>query len=216
MRSIKEYSLYLVISEECCLGRSALEVAERAIAGGVDIVQMREKNKSLQELVSIGKDFSALCRSRQVTFIVNDDPALARRVGADGVHLGQEDVERFSIEMARDAIGPDKVIGISTHSLQQLAKTLGEDVDYVAFGPVFPTRTKDYHIGTGDIREVMRIARKPVFFIGGMNLSSVDTIFNKGGRNIAMMRGVTEADDITTRVRVFKERLTRQAEAATI
>jgi len=205
--------LYLVISEECCLGRSALEIAERAVAGGVDIVQMREKNKSVQELVKIGKGLAALCKKGGAMFIVNDDPMLAQRVGADGVHLGQEDTERFSIEMARDAVGPDRIIGISTHSLTLFEKAMGEDVDYVAFGPVFPTKTKDYHIGTGDIREVVRLARKPVFFIGGIDLSNVDTILGEGGRNIAMIRGITEADDIEARAREFKGRLVRQAEA---
>ncbi len=216
MKTIKDHSLYLVISEECCMGRDPVEIAKEAIAGGVDIIQMREKNKSLQELVRLGKGLAAVCKGSGAMFIVNDDPMLVHRVGADGVHLGQEDIERFSIGMARDAIGPDRIIGISTHSLKQFEKAMGEDIDYAAFGPVFPTKTKDYHIGAGDIKKVVALARKPVFFIGGIDLSNIDTILGEGGRNIALIRSITEADDIEARARELKGRLVRQAEATEV
>jgi thiamine-phosphate pyrophosphorylase len=212
MRLIRDHSLYLVISEEYGAGRSALEIAGSSIGGGVDIMQMREKKKPMQELVRAGKGLAALCKSRGVIFIVNDDPVLAMEVGADGVHLGQEDAERFSVRTARGILGPDGVIGASTHSLEQLEKVMAEDVDYAAFGPIFPTKTKDYSIGTRDIKEAMRLARKPVFFIGGIDLSNIDVILDEGGRNIALIRGITEAPDIELRTRQFKERLIRKKE----
>ena len=100
MQKIKEYSLYLIITEEYGRGRSALEIARAAIAGGVDIIQMREKNKPRPELIELGKKLSDLCRDNGVIFIVNDDPEIAKETGADGVHLGQEDIKKHSVEAA--------------------------------------------------------------------------------------------------------------------
>jgi thiamine-phosphate pyrophosphorylase len=207
MKTIKDKSLYLVISEECCMGRSILEIAENAIAGGVDIVQMREKKKSLQELVKIGKDLGALCERKGAMFIVNDDPMLAQRIGADGVHLGQEDIDHFPLMTVRDIIGQEKMIGISTSSRDQFKKANEADVDYIAFGPIFPTTLKDHHIGTDDIEYVVDIARKPVFFIGGINLSNIDDILSRGGQNIAVIRAITEAGDIRSGAKQLKDKI---------
>lgn len=207
MKTIKDRSLYLVIGEECCAGRSLLETAEKAIAGGVDIVQMREKKKSLQELVKIGKDLSLLCKRMGAMFIVNDNPMLTQRIGADGVHLGQEDLERFPLMTVRDIIGPEKIIGISTGSRAQFEKANETDADYIAFGPVFETPLKEGPVGTGDIEYLMRIAKKPVFFIGGISLDNIDDILSKGGRNVAVIRAITQARDVTSNVRKLKNRL---------
>jgi thiamine-phosphate pyrophosphorylase len=215
MRRI-DNSLYLVISEEFGRGRSAEEIAKAAISGGVDILQLRDKNKSVQELFEIGARILALCKEKNVIFIVNDDPMLAKRIGADGVHLGQDDIERFSIDKARDAVGPNRMIGVSTHSIDQVKKAMGEDIDYIAFGPIFPTKAKNYCLGTNDIRKVMELSRKPVFFIGGIDLSNMDKVLLEGARNIAMIRGITEADDIAVRTRQFKEKLKDRKEADVI
>jgi len=208
MRKINDHSLYLVISEEYGQGRSAMEIASLAIAGGVDIIQMREKRKEKDGLVKLGSELAELCGNRGVIFIVNDDPALAREVGADGVHLGQEDIKRWPVDEARRSVGNDKLIGVSTHSLGQFKKANKEDVDYIAFGPIFPTKTKDYFLGTGDAPKVMKIARKPVFLIGGINLSNIDELLVLGASNIALIRGIAEAGDIVSKTRQFKNRIT--------
>jgi thiamine-phosphate pyrophosphorylase len=213
VKTIRDRSLYLVISEEYAMGRSALEVARRAIAGGVDMIQMREKARPDQELVGMAKALSALCRRSGAIFIVNDDPSLARRADADGVHLGQGDMARFPVKTVRGIVGPDRLIGVSTHSLDELRKAMDEDIDYLAFGPVFPTKTKDYSIGTEDVKRAAGIARKPVFFIGGIDLSNIDIVLGEGGRNIALIRAITEADDIETRTRRLKERIVGHKEA---
>lgn len=214
MRTIKENSLYLVISEEYCMGKPVLQVAREAIAGGVDIIQMREKRKSLQELIGLGKDIAALCKEHDVSFIVNDDPLLAKRLDADGVHLGQEDMSRFSIDMARDAVGPDRIIGISTHSVDQFKKGLSADIDYMAYGPLFATKTKPYSIGTADVGTIMTLATKPVFFIGGITLENIDQVLDLGGRNVGLIRAITESKDITKSARELKEKLMRKRESA--
>lgn len=207
MEKITDHSLYLVISEEYGKGRGALEIARPAIAGGVDIIQLREKHKSKDELARLGTKLCKLCKETGVIFIVNDDVNLAKDLDADGVHLGQEDIKDCSIKDARRILGKDKIIGVSTHSLEQFEKANKEGIDYIAFGPMFPTKTKDYYLGTNDVDEVLRIARKPVFFIGGINLSNIDEILSKGARNIALIRGILEADDITARTKEFRERL---------
>jgi thiamine-phosphate pyrophosphorylase len=207
MKKIKNDSLYLVITEEYGKGRSAMEIARFAIEGGVDIIQMREKNKPKDELIGMGKDLARICKANDVIFIVNDDPALAAEVGADGVHLGQEDALKYSTGKARKALGPDKIIGISTHSMAQFTAANDSGVDYIAFGPVFETKTKDYFIGTEEIAKVLNIAKKPVFFIGGINLVNIREVLNRGAKGVALIRGITEADDITKITGEFKKAL---------
>jgi len=206
---IKDHSIYLVITEECCRGRKAIDIAEAAIAGGVDMIQMREKGKPQGELLGLGKQLAALCKEKSVIFIVNDNPVLAKEVNADGVHLGQEDLKQCPINKAREIIGSNKIIGISTHSVKEFETANGEDVDYIAFGPVFPTKTKDYFLGTNDMPKVLEIARKPVFFIGGINLSNMGELLALGATNIALIRGITEAEDMAGVAGMFKERLLR-------
>lgn len=205
MKRIKDYSLYLVISEEYGSGRSAIEIAEYAIKGGVDVIQMREKNRSREDLIGLGRGLSRLCKDKDVTFIVNDDPMLAKEVDADGVHLGQEDIKLFSLDMSRCLLGRKKIVGISTHSVEQFEDANEKDFDYVAFGPIFETKTKDYFIGTEGITRVLNIAKKPVFFIGGIDLVNISNCLNSGAKNIALIRGITEADDIAKRTKEFKK-----------
>lgn len=212
MQKIKDNSLYLVISEEYGNGLSAMEIARRAIAGGVDIIQMREKGKSAEELVALGKNLSRLCKNNRVTFIVNDDPSLAQNVGADGVHLGQEDIKKYPIEETRKILGEGRIIGVSTHSVEQFRESNEKEFDYIAFGPLFETETKDYFLGTDDVGEIVRIAKGRVFFIGGINLSNIKGLLQKGAKNIALIRGILKADDITSQTKRFKDAIKEGAE----
>ncbi len=207
MKIPEDLTLYLVITEECGKGRSALEIAKAAIAGGADIIQMREKDKPREELIGLGKILAQLCKDEGVIFIVNNDPFIAKAAGADGLHLGQEDIERYPLKEARKVVGPDKIIGISTHSMEQFTRANGEDFDYIAFGPIFETKTKGYCIGLADVGEVVNIAKKPVFFIGGINLSNIGDILKRGAKRIALIRGITEPEDIALKTREFKDML---------
>jgi len=201
---IKDNSLYLVTGEECSSGRSTTEVVKSALAGGVDIVQMREKGRSKEELLSLGAELAGLCGEYNAVFIVNDDPYIARDCGADGVHLGQEDMLAYPIARTREIMGPGGIIGVSTHSYDQFTAANGADVDYIAFGPIFPTKTKDYFIGADDIETVMAEAVKPVVFVGGINEDNIGEILDRGGKNIAVIREITQAEDITAKVRRLK------------
>lgn len=184
-----------------------MNIASAAIKGGVDIIQMREKNKPVPELIDLGKKLSDLCKENNVTFIVNDDPKIAKACGADGVHLGQEDMEKHSIASVRSILGSGKIIGISTHSVETFKNACAQDVDYVAYGPVFETKLKDNCVGTDNVCKIMAIAKKPVFFIGGINLGNVDSLLSKGVRNISLIRAITEADDIALAAGDFRRKL---------
>jgi len=194
-RTIKDRSLYLVLSEEYGAGRSLMSVAEQAIAGGIDILQMREKHKSRTELLRLGNALGEFCRKKDVTFIVNDDPLLAGELDADGVHMGQEDLEQCPIDTVRRIIGPDRIIGLSTHTVAQFQQANELDADYLAFGPIFPTRTKDYSIGTGDIQEVLRIASKPVVFIGGVTTANLHILLSEGATIVALIRDIMQSEE---------------------
>jgi len=212
-RDLKDRSLYLVLTEEYGAGRSLVQIAEEAIAGGIDILQMREKCKSREELLQLGSALGMLCRKNGVTFIVNDDPLLAAELDADGVHLGQEDLQRFPVDTVRQIIGRDRILGLSTHSVEQFQRADDLDADYLAFGPIFPTRTKDYSIGTGAIREVLRLASKPVVFIGGVNTANLGVLLNEGATFVALIRDIMQADDVASRARWYKDQL-RKAKGA--
>ncbi len=207
MYPIKDYNLYLVLSSEYANGRPVLDIARQAVAAGVDILQMREKAMPEKDLITLGKSLLSLCRECNIPFIVNDDPCLAKRLDADGLHLGQEDIKRYPLLSTRNIIGPGKAIGISTHSIEELKQANAEEFDYIAFGPIFPTRTKDYFIGTADVDEVLRIANKPVVFIGGINPENVDSLLNRGAKNIAVIRAITGSDNVTAAAESLKYKI---------
>ncbi|MCK5287517.1 MAG: thiamine phosphate synthase [Candidatus Omnitrophica bacterium] len=207
MKIFKENSLYLVTSQEYSGRRNTLDVVKSAVLAGIDIVQMREKEMTRKELVWLGKEIFSLCQEKDIIFIVNDDPLLAEEVGADGVHLGQGDIKIYNLKKTRDILGKEKIIGVSTHSLSQFEKANSSDCDYIAFGPIFSTKTKDYSIGVADIKKVLDLSLKPVVFIGGINLDNLDIILNKGAKNIAMIRALVNAEDIVRSIKDFKNKL---------
>jgi len=207
MNRIKDRDLYLVLSSEYACGKSVLDIARQAVTAGVDILQMREKNIPEKDLIVFGKNLLSLCREFNIPFIVNDNPYLAKRLNADGVHLGQEDIKRYPLFDTRNIIGPDKIVGISTHSIEEFKQANREDFNYIAFGPIFPTKAKDFFLGTDDIEEVLNIAKKPVMFIGGINLTNIDSLLGKGVRGIALIRAITESGNIPAAVESLKNKI---------
>lgn len=207
MRAFSDCSLYVIITGAYGRGRTALEIAERAIAGGAEIVQLREKDRTSAELRAIGGEIAALCKRTGTLFIVNDDPALARALDADGVHLGREDLARWPVAKARAAIGPGKLIGLSATTLDEVRSADAADVDYIGFGPVFPTAVKDGCAGIDAVPGVLSVTAKPVVFIGGIDLSNIDRILASGARTVAVIRGVIAADDIEAAARQYREKM---------
>jgi len=197
--------LYLVTSEQYSK-RSTLDIARQAIPSGIDILQMREKHKTFEELAKLGKELKDLCKKHNVVFIINDNPNLAKEVDADGVHLGQEDIAKHPIKQTRQLL-KNKIIGLSTHSLEQVKQANKLDIDYLAYGPVFKTQTKEYHLGTNHIKEILQISEKPVFFIGGIKLNNLNQLTELGVKNIAMITAITNAQNIQETIKDIKSRL---------
>ena len=207
MKNYPEKSLYFVLTSSYNLAVTTVEIAKNAILGGIDILQMREKNLSETKLIDTGKELAMLCKKNDVVFIVNDSPIIAKQVNADGVHLGQEDLHKFPLTKTRQILGQDKIIGLSTHSMEQFEIANESDLDYIAFGPIFPTKTKNYFIGTEDVEKVLTIAKKPIVFIGGINFSNIDILLNKGAKNIAVISAIINSANMTRTARQLKSKI---------
>jgi thiamine-phosphate pyrophosphorylase len=179
----------------CTPGRPDLSwFVEACIDGGVDVVQLRDKRLEARALVERASELRDLCRERDVPFILNDRPDLALEVGADGVHLGQEDA---SPRLARRILGPGAVVGWSTHSREELDRSISERVDYVSAGPVVPTPTKPGRPGTGPalVSYAVEHAGRPVYVTGGVSPESVLGLVRVGARRFVVVRHLTEARD---------------------
>jgi len=186
-----------------------LKVAEQAIEGGADCLQLREKDLDSGELLCRAKDFVALCKSRKVVSIINDRPDIVLLSGADGVHVGQTDLPARE---ARKIIGPDKILGVSTHNLSQAQQALLDSADYIGVGPVFPSATKprDFLPGLDFAREVAQSIPIPALAIAGITLNNVDEVLATGITGIAVTAAVLGADDPLLATSRIKERIHRR------
>ena len=173
-------------------GRALEEVLAGALAGGVDIVQLRDKGASAQELIAAAKIARRLCDEAGALLILNDRPDLVQAAGADGCHVGQDDMEPAA---ARERSGGDALIGQSTHFPDEVADAAG--VDYIGVGPVHATPTKPgrHPVGVELVRFAAFHAPVPFFAIGGIDTANVDEIVAAGADRIAVVRAITEARD---------------------
>jgi thiamine-phosphate pyrophosphorylase len=164
-----------------------------ALAGGVDVLQLRDKEASDHEILAAAETFRAVCADSGALFVVNDRPDLAAAAGADGVHLGQADEP---IGAVRERVG-DMLIGLSTHSREQLTAALDTDADYVCVGPVYATPTKpDYPaVGLDLVRHAAGSVERPWFAIGGIEGATVTEVAAAGARRIAVVRAIRDAPD---------------------
>jgi thiamine-phosphate pyrophosphorylase len=182
----------------CCEARPHGEDPEpllaAALRGGVDIVQLREKALPRREIELAAQTFRRLCDNHSALFIVNDDPDLARACDADGVHVGQDDLAAAE---ARALLGPDAIIGLSTHSEEQIAAAAEAPVDYVSVGPIWETPTKQGRpaVGLGLISHAAANTPHPFFAIGGIDSSNVSQVIEAGARRLCIVRAVRDATD---------------------
>jgi len=180
----------------------------QCIRGGVDVVQLREKALPYRPLVARARVAQRVCLDHGVPFIMNDRPDLAFDLGADGVHVGQDDLPPGE---ARRIVGPDAIVGLSTHDPDDLARAAGEPVDYLSAGPVVETPTKPGRPGTGTgyLTEAVVQAAVPVFVTGGVTPATVPALFSAGARHFVVVRFLTEAgapEDAATALRVAIDR----------
>jgi thiamine-phosphate pyrophosphorylase len=165
-----------------------------ALGGGVDIVQLREKQLSRSEIERSAATFRRVCDTYSALFIVNDDPELARACDADGVHAGQDDA---SAEEARELLGPDAIIGLSTHSPEQIAAANERPVDYMSVGPIWETPTKAGRpaVGLELVSHAAATASRPFFGIGGVDPSNAEQVVRAGARRLCVVRAIRDAED---------------------
>jgi thiamine-phosphate pyrophosphorylase len=163
-----------------------------ALTGGVDIVQLREKELGRRAIEIAGATFRRLCDTYSALFIVNDDPALARSCRADGVHVGQDDA---SIEDARSILGADALIGLSTHSAEQIDASAG--ADYISVGPVWETPTKEGRaaVGLELVSYAAEQAPLPFYAVGGIDPSNAAQVVEAGARRLAVVRAIRDSGD---------------------
>jgi thiamine-phosphate pyrophosphorylase len=180
--------LYLVCDEQ------PDEFLTAVLGAGVDIVQLRMKDASDEEIVSAGRRFAGAAADHDALFILNDRPDLVAATGADGVHVGQDDV---TVADARTVVGPDRLVGLSTHTPEQVHAAAGAAVDYIGVGPVHETPTKPGRpaVGLALVRYASEHAGVPFFAIGGISPANVHSVRGAGAQRIAVVRALTEAAD---------------------
>jgi thiamine-phosphate pyrophosphorylase len=174
----------------------------RAPLAEIDVLQLRDKHASPEHLLAAAKLAAARCADHGVLLIVNDHPQLARESGADGVHVGQDDVDVF---VARMILGEAMLIGLSTHSPEQV--DAAEGVDYIGVGPVHATPTKPGRpaVGLELVEYAARHATVPFFAIGGIDATNVDAVRRAGARRVAVVRAISDAPDPAAAARALRE-----------
>lgn len=178
-------------------------MAEAAIRGGADVLQLRDKSGAKSVIQNNAQEILHVSRKAQIPLIINDHADVAGAVGADGVHLGQED---GLIVEARKQVGSQAIIGRSTHSLKQALQAQEEGADYIGFGPIFPTPTKpDYgSIGLKAIQAVHDQVSLPIVCIGGIDAQNIEQVMRAQGRCVAVVRAVCSAEDPESATRDVK------------
>lgn len=169
---------------------SHFELARMAIAGGADTIQFRQKTGSTREMIEAARGLIGLCKKTGAAFIVNDRLDVAIAAEADGVHLGQDD---FPIPLARKLIGDDKLIGGSAATLEEAKKCLEDGADYVGFGPVFPTSSKNDAGPVSGVETLIRVVQDiplPIIAIGGVNAKNAPDVMRAGAHGIAVISAV--------------------------
>ena len=183
------------------------EFLRSALTGGVDLVQLRMKEAADEEIVQTAMRFRDRCSRHGALLILNDRPDLAAAADADGVHVGQDDA---SVSSARAAVGQHRIVGLSTHSQDQIDAAGG--VDYIGVGPVHQTPTKPGRpaVGLGLVSYASARARVPFFAIGGITVANVGAVRSAGADRVAVVRAITEAEDPEGAARRLKQQLTAE------
>ena len=190
---LRDARLYVLLTGSQCDAALDWTIAEAA-AGGASIFQLREKELSDRELLDRARRMRVWTRKANALFIVNDRPDVAKLAEADGVHLGQGDL---TVAAARRILGPEAIVGVSTHTIEQVHGAILDGADYLGIGPTFPSTTKQFgeFPGLDFIRRVSAETTRPAFALGGITLGNVREVIAAGGRRIAVSAAIARADD---------------------
>ena len=206
MNAAHRYSLsglYIILDPSVCPARTLVEVLTTAAEAGASLFQYRHKTASMKEAYVEALALRQAAAKAGVLFIVNDRCDLALAVDADGVHLGQGDLP---LDLARKVMGPDKLIGISTHNPDQVREATAGKPDYLGFGPIFKPGSKQDHdpvVGLEGLRAMRRLTSLPVFAIGGIQIDQAGEVMRAGANGVAVISAILKAPDISHAVKAF-------------
>jgi len=203
-----------VILDAALLTVPETDCAQELATAGVRLLQYRNKRASARELFETSKKLLLLLSPLGVSLVVNDRPDVAAVAGANGVHVGQEDL---GVEEVRRVVGGEKLVGVSTHNLEQFERAAASSVDYIAVGPIFTTGTKsnlDPVVGTQFIREVRPLTDKPIVAIGGITLQRAPEIIESGADSVAVISDILRAPEPAARARQYIDLLGPTSHAA--
>jgi thiamine-phosphate pyrophosphorylase len=208
-----KYDLYVITDEAIAGGLTHEVIARRAIAGGADVIQLRDKACSCRELCRIGRALRTITMKTGTVFIVNDRLDVALACGADGVHLGQDDIR---VGVARQIAPPGFIIGVSVGTVDEGVRAEEEGADYIAISPVFSTASKNDAgpcRGLDVVREIRRSVSIPVIAIGGINLDNVPEVIAAGADGVAVISAVVGSRNISETARELSKRVSETKEA---
>ena len=203
-----------VILDAALLTVPETECAQELAAAGVRLLQYRNKRASARELFESSRKLISALSSQGASLVVNDRPDVAALAGANGVHVGQEDL---GVEEARSVVGPDKLVGVSTHNVEQFQRAAASSADYIGVGPIFATGTKanpDPVVGVQFIRKVRPLTDKPIVAIGGVTLQRTPEIIESGADSVAVISDILGAREPGMRARQYIDLLGAGSHAA--
>ncbi len=200
-----DFELYVIVDRGLRGERDPIEIASEVIRGGAKVIQLRDKSATTRELIKAGESLRDLAHSNNVTFIINDRVDVVVACDADGVHLGQDDLP---VRCARRLMG-ERIIGVSTHTIDQALRAEEEGADYISIGPIFSTELKpDYPpVGLELIHQVKGEVKIPFVAIGAINMGNVGQVIKAGADNIACCQAVMKAQDIKKATKELLERI---------
>ncbi len=206
----QNWRTYLVTQESLSAGRSTVDVVRGAIDGGVDVVQLREKGTDARSRYELGLKLRELTAAADVDFVVNDRVDVAQAVDADGVHLGQSDAP---LEVARNLLGPDAVIGCSTSTVAEAEQAEAAGADYLGVGAIYGTTSKDVTdekngIGLERVAAIADAVSIPVIGIGGVTAKNAAPVVEAGATGVAVVSEITAADDPRAATEALREAVT--------
>jgi len=205
-----------VILDAALITSPERECAASLVEAGVRLLQYRNKSASARQYLESSRKLADMLRPQGVTFFVNDRPDVAFLAGASGVHVGQDDLD---VEQTRRVVGSEKLVGVSTHNLEQFDRAAASSADYIAIGPVFSTASKanpDPVVGLDFIRKVRALTDKPIVAIGGITLERAASVIEAGADSVAVISGILSAPDPAQQARQYLETLENAKHAAAV
>jgi thiamine-phosphate diphosphorylase len=186
-------------------GETLYEACEKAIRGGITLLQLREKNLSTEDFIKEGLQIKKLCHDNNVMLIINDDVDAMLALDADGLHIGQDDGD---VREIREKIGKDKILGVSSRTVEESLKAIEDGADYLGIGAVFSTSTKldAVDVSFKTLKEITKISSVPTCAIGGISLHNIDELANSGINGCAIVSAIFKSDDVEKSTRILREK----------